>query len=78
MEVTSQGSPLLQGTVSRNAVTLGQDGWVYAGKTAYEGRGPLRMFRQVSLKKPSGYVALPNHRWKEGLKPPVSSIALRM
>ena len=53
MEVTSQGSPLLQGTVSRNAVTLGQDGWVYAGKTAYEGRGPLRMFRQVSLKKPS-------------------------
>lgn len=35
MEVTSQGSPLLQGTVSRNAVTLGQDGWVYAGKTAY-------------------------------------------
>ena len=37
MEVTSQGSPLLQGTVSRNAVTLGQDGWVYAGKTAYEG-----------------------------------------
>lgn len=22
--------------------------------------------------------ALPNHRWKAGLKPPVSSIALRM
>lgn len=24
------------------------------------------------------YAALPNHRWKAGLKPPVSSIALRM
>ena len=26
----------------------------------------------------SGSQALPNHRWKAGLKPPVSSIALRM
>lgn len=67
MEVTSQGSPLLQGTVSRNAVTLGQDGWVYAGKTAYEGRGPLRMFRQVSSKKPSGYVEYVSGRTKNAL-----------
>ncbi|MEH1558756.1 hypothetical protein V7G09_11040 [Cutibacterium avidum] len=32
----------------------------------------------IDPKEYPSLLALPNHRWKAGLKPPVSSIALRM